>query len=123
LAAEALFTEDATYRETPFEEVMTGRGAIRAYWQAEVADRQDEISFGSDILSLEGDRAFVRWWVSYLRTRDGERFRLDGIFALDFEPATGLCRSLREWWHADPSVLSRLVYSVDPDRPFRLERA
>jgi len=27
--------------------------------------------------------------------------RLDGAFVLEFEGL--LCRSLREWWHADPA--------------------
>jgi hypothetical protein len=80
---------------------MAGRDAIRAYWQAEVVDAQDDISFGPEVLHFEGDRAFVHWWSSYVRTRDGRRFRLDGAFDLEFDPATGLCRSLREWWHAD----------------------
>ncbi|MGH8936619.1 MAG: hypothetical protein ACRDXD_10235, partial [Acidimicrobiia bacterium] len=61
-----------------------------------MVDRQDDISFGSEILNVEGDRAFVHAWVSYLRMRDGQRFRLDGAFVLDFDPATRLCRSLRE---------------------------
>ena len=96
-----LFTDDATYRETPFDQVMTGRQAIRAYWQEEVLEAQDDISFGSEILHVAGDRAFVNWWCFYLRVRDGARFRLDGAFDLEFDPDTGLCRSLREWWHAD----------------------
>lgn len=80
---------------------MAGRDGIRAYWQDQVVDRQDDISFGSDILHVAGDRAFVHWWSSYVRVRDGQRFRLDGAFDLEFDPEAGLCRSLREWWHAD----------------------
>jgi hypothetical protein len=82
---------------------MTGRQAIRAYWQAEVVEAQADISFGSEILQVDGDRAFVHWWSSYLRVADGVRFHLDGAFDLEFEPEHGLCRSLREWWHIDPS--------------------
>jgi hypothetical protein len=80
---------------------MTGREAIRAYWRDQVVDRQDDILFGSEVLHVAGDRAFVHWWSSYLRVEDVGRFRLDGAFDLEFDPATGLCRSLREWWHAD----------------------
>jgi ketosteroid isomerase-like protein len=82
---------------------MAGRDAIRAYWQAEVVESQDDISFGSDVLHVDGDRAFVHWWSSFVRTRDGVRFRLDGAFVLEFDPEAGLCRSLREWWHSDRS--------------------
>jgi ketosteroid isomerase-like protein len=77
---------------------MTGREAIRAYWQ-QIPDHQEDISFGSDVLHVDGDRAFVHWWASYARKRDGQRVRLDGAFVLEF--ADGLCRFLREWWHAD----------------------
>jgi hypothetical protein len=102
---------------------MAGREAIRTYWRAEVVDRQDDISFGSDVLHVEDDRAFVHWWVSYVRVRDGERFRLDGAFVLDFDrpPAcaapsgSGGTRTLRSEWVG--------LYSVDPDKPFRHERA
>jgi hypothetical protein len=31
--------------------------------------------------------------------RDGQQVQLDGAFDLAF--ADGMCRSLREWWHAD----------------------
>ena len=85
---------------------MTGHEAIRAYWQDQVVDRQDDISFGSDGLHVDGDRALVHWWSSYVRKRDGQRFSLDGAFVFEFDGATGLCRSLREWWHADPSFLT-----------------
>jgi hypothetical protein len=90
---------------------MAGREAIRAYWQAEVVEAQDDISFGSDILHVAGDRAFVHWWCSYLRVGDGARFRLDGAFDLEFDPATGLCRSLREWWHNNPAFESQISES------------
>lgn len=79
---------------------MSGREAIRAYWQDQVVDRQEDISFGSDVLFVEGNRAFIHWWASYVRKRGGRRLRLDGAFVLDFEG--GLCRTLREWWHIDP---------------------
>lgn len=79
---------------------MTGRDAIHAYW-SELESTQDDISFGSEILSVGGERAFVHWWVSYLRKANQQRTRLDGMFLLLFD-AEGRCRSLREWWHADP---------------------
>ena len=99
-AAAMLFTEDATYRETPFSEVMGGRDAVRDYW-SEVPQHQRDISFGSDVLHVEADRAIVHWWASYTRITTGEPTRLDGMFLLEFD-RSAQCRSLREWWHADP---------------------
>ena len=97
-AAVELFSEDATYRETPFGVVMEGRDAIRSYWQ-EIPETQRDISFGADILGL--DPALVHWWSSYTRIRDDAPVRLDGVFLLEFDDASR-CTKLREWWHADP---------------------
>jgi SnoaL-like domain len=99
-AAAALFTEDATYRETPFDEVLTGRDAIRRYWQ-EIPDTQRDISFGWEVVATEP--VVVRWRASYLRLRDRRRITLDGVFLLEFDDPSGLCRRLREWWHGDPA--------------------
>jgi hypothetical protein len=95
-----LFTEDATYRETPFDEVMTGREAIRRYWQ-EIPDTQRDISFGWEVVAT--GPVVVRWRASYLRLRDRRRITLDGVFLLEFDEPSGLCRTLREWWHGDPA--------------------
>ena len=81
---------------------MTGRDAIRAYWQREVVDAQEEISFGWDVVHAEREPAVVRWRASYVRSRDGQPFTLDGVFLLEF--GDGLCRSLLEWWHADRPI-------------------
>jgi hypothetical protein len=100
-AAVELFTPDATYRETPFEEVMRGRDAIHAYW-SEIPDYHKDVSFGSEVLVVQSDLAVAHWWVSLFRVKSGERARSDGIFLLEFDQGSGLCRSLREWWHRDP---------------------
>jgi uncharacterized protein (TIGR02246 family) len=100
-AAARLFAEDATYKETPFSEPMRGREAIGNYW-SKVEPNQDDISFGSEILSVGGERAFVHWWASYVRKANRQPTRLDGMFLLFFD-GQGLCRSLQEWWHADPA--------------------
>lgn len=95
-AAAALFTEDATYRETPFDELMKGRDAIRRYWQ-EIPDTQRDISFAWDVVAT--DPVVVRWRAGWVRIRDGRAITLDGVFLLEFDEASGLCRTLREWWH------------------------
>jgi hypothetical protein len=66
---------------------MTGREAIRTYWQ-QIPDSQEDVSFGSEVIH-EGTPATVRWWASYVRKRDGQRVRLDGMFLLEFDPASG----------------------------------
>jgi hypothetical protein len=99
--ATRLFTADGTYQETPFAEVMRGRDAIRGYW-SQIPDHHRDISFTWEILSVGTDRAVVHWRTTYTAVKTGVPTTLDGIFVLDFDPS-GECRSLREWWHADPA--------------------
>lgn len=96
-AVVGLFTEDASYRETPFSEVMRGREAIREYWR-EIPETQREIRFEADILSVSP--AVVRWRAGYVKKRTDERVTLDGVFLLEFD-AENRCSALQEWWHAD----------------------
>jgi ketosteroid isomerase-like protein len=98
-AAVALFTDEATYAETPFAEAMRGRDAIRDYWSA-VPRLQREIEFAYEPLAAGADLAVALWQATYVRIADGERVRLDGVFVLRFAP-DGRCRELREWWHSD----------------------
>jgi hypothetical protein len=44
----------------------------------------------------------AQWWVSLFRVKTAERTRSDGLFLLEFDEGSGLCRSLREWWHMGP---------------------
>jgi hypothetical protein len=90
-----LFTPDAIYRETPFAEPMRGREAIRAYWK-EATDRQEDIGFEHDIVSVSP--AVARWRASFAGRDGGSRITLDGVFLLEFDPEN-LCSSLLEWWH------------------------
>ncbi len=91
--AAALFTNDATYAETPFDEPAVGHDGIRAYWRDAVGPQRD-ITFGYEIVSAEP--AVVRWWASFRRADSANE--LDGVFILDFDEPTGRCSRLREWW-------------------------
>ena len=92
-----LFSEDATYQETPFSEPMHGRDAIRQYWVDSVENYQEQIHFESEILAIVGDVGIARWRASFVRVATGKGVRLDGVFLLTFS-AQGLCRKLQEWW-------------------------
>jgi uncharacterized protein (TIGR02246 family) len=97
-AAAALFTEDATYRETPFAEPLRGAAGVRDYW-AGVTELQEDVRFGYELLAVTGDLAIALWTSAFSRAPGGERAELDGVFVLRFGD-DGLCRELREWWHA-----------------------
>jgi len=98
-AAAQLFTPDARYYWTPFEDPNRGRAAIAGAWH-EATSGQEDIHFRSEILAVKGDRAWCRWWCDFTRLASGNHVKLDGIFQCDFA-AGGLCREFREWWHAE----------------------
>src|ERR687897_234234 len=68
-AASQLFTEDATYREQPFQAPFVGRAAIGDYWSKVTASQRDvELRYGQAI--VDGPRLAVEWWAN-LQTTDG----------------------------------------------------
>ena len=93
-AASRLFTEDATYREQPFQPPFVGRAAIRDYWARVTASQTSvELRYGRSV--VEGQRVAVEWWAN-LQTTDGP-LTLAGEFLLRFAES-GECRELREYW-------------------------
>jgi hypothetical protein len=96
-AAAALFAEDGTYQVTPFLEPMRGRPDILEYW-TKVAQTEQNIQFGYEILAITPEHGIARWWASFAIAPPGLQTRLDGIFLISLDE-NGRCRSLREWWH------------------------
>ncbi|GAA3213469.1 nuclear transport factor 2 family protein [Microbacterium terregens] len=94
-AAAALFSEDALYRENPYEEPFRGRQGVHDYWTRVTATQSDvDVRYGTVIANT--DRAAVEWWVTL--KNDGADVTLAGEFYLLFDSA-GLVRDLREYWH------------------------
>ena len=94
-AAAALFTEDATYAEQPYEAAFAGRAGVRDYWARVTATQSDiEIQFGTPV--TVGNRTAVEWWTTL--KNGGVPVTLAGAFLLTFD-AAGRCRALREYWH------------------------
>ncbi len=96
-----MFTETASYRETPFDEPMLGRDAIKAYWQEGAADAQENLEFSSQVWAVDADTAVAGWQAKFTRIPSGVGVELDGTFRLRFVKVSGhlLCESLEEWWH------------------------
>ena len=93
-AAAELFTEDAVYREQPFQEPFRGRDAIRQYWST-VTRGQSAIELQYGVPVVDGQRVAVEWWANLLN--DGAPLTLAGEFLLLFDEH-GRCRELREYW-------------------------
>ena len=91
-----LFTGDAVYRDTPFDEPFQGPD-FHAVW-TELATRQSDNRFDFEVMAVSGEMAFVHWWGTTTRVPSGERSKGDGMFVLYFHD-DGRCRELREWQH------------------------
>jgi len=60
-----IFTADATYLQSPYEQPVTGLDAIRRMWDEE-RERPDEVfSLATEILAVDGPVAVVRAEVHY----------------------------------------------------------
>lgn len=96
--AAALFTEDATYRASIFEEPHRGHSGVAAYWNSITAP-QSEVRVRMGRPFSDGDRVAVEFWTNM--KLDGAEVTLPGCLLLDLAP-DGRCRRLREYWHFQP---------------------
>ncbi len=96
-AASALFTEGASYRETPYDPPFEGRPAIHDYWAKAVAGQRD-VRFTYEILACSGARGVSRWHATFCAVEGGATIDLDGIFLCRFADST-LVDAFEEWWH------------------------
>jgi hypothetical protein len=100
-AVVALFTENASYRSSPFREPSLGHQGIHEYW-AGATGRQEEVEVRMGEPLVDGDAVAVEWWTTMLV--DGEEVTLPGCLLLRFAP-DGRCEDLREYWNAQEGRL------------------
>ena len=96
-AAADIFTMDATYHETPFEEPVRGREGIRNYW-SDATRYQEGIEFSYEILAITETSGIAHWRSGFTRLTSNSAVELDGIFLVRLD-ADGKCTEFREWWH------------------------
>jgi len=89
---EALFTEDAEYRASPFATPWIGREEIVRRW---VSEHRTAAVWRYEPLMVQGDRAIAHWNV-VARDLDGVRRERDGVLVLTFAPDQR-CKDHREW--------------------------
>ena len=99
-AAAALFADDSSYRAHPLQEAHLGSDGVRAYW-ADVTSAQEavDVRMGSPVVSEDGRRAAVEFWVRMRSS--GDEVTLIGILFLRFAE-DGRCTDLRETWFFEP---------------------
>jgi ketosteroid isomerase-like protein len=96
-AVAELFTEDARYRPSPYEEAEVGHAAIRAFW---LEDEGQTFTVRSEPVAVQGRDAVVRLEVHY-----GEPVRQDyrDLWVLHFA-TDGRVEDFEEWayWPGQP---------------------
>jgi hypothetical protein len=97
-ATEALFTSDAHYYETPFDDPMIGLDEIYKYWKNNAVLGQEEVHFSYEALAVHKNIGVAHWRANFIRLPSGNRVTLDGIFKVEFSD-DGKCQIFREWWH------------------------
>lgn len=61
----ALFTGDATYLQSPYEQPVIGLDAIRRMWEDEREGPDEVFTLATDVLAVDGPTAVVRAEVRY----------------------------------------------------------
>jgi ketosteroid isomerase-like protein len=103
-ALAGIFTPDASYRQGPYDEPVTGLAAIAGMWEAE-RDGPDEVfHLTSDVIAADGDTAVVRAEVSY---GDPVHQEYRDLWVLRFAD-DARCTGFEEWpfWPEQPHMAS-----------------
>jgi ketosteroid isomerase-like protein len=88
-AIAALFTEDARYRPSPYEESLVGHDAIREFWPED----GEPFAMSAAPIAVEGDDAVVRVLVQY---GNPVRQEYRDLWVLHFAP-DGRVADFEEW--------------------------
>jgi hypothetical protein len=92
-ALAGIFTADATYRQGPYDDPVSGLPAIARMWEAERDGPGEVFELTSGIVAAENDTAVVRVAVRYGRPVVQE---WSDLWIIRFA-ADGRCASFEEW--------------------------
>jgi ketosteroid isomerase-like protein len=88
-----LFTDDATYRMSPYAEPAVGLERIGELWERERQGYDEEFEMTHEIVAVEADTAVVRVEVQY---GPPDRSQYRDLWVVRFA-ADGRCREFEEW--------------------------
>ena len=96
-----LFTEDASYRSSPFREPSLGHEGIRAYWERAAGTQQGvEVRMGEPV--VEGNVVAVEWWTTMLAGGDStDVLTMKNVIDYSRFGTRGQLVPLREYWNAE----------------------
>lgn len=86
-----LFSENASYRMSPYEEPARGLEAIGELWNRERQGPDEAFEISHEIVAVEGDTAVARIEVAY---GNGDEYR--DLWVVRFS-SDGRCREFEEW--------------------------
>ncbi len=96
-AAAELFSQNAEYYETPFDDPMIGQDGVYRYWSGSAQALKD-VQFSYEILAVKENSGIARWQAKFVSVRSGSHVALDGVLLAEFDEQ-GKCSIFREWWH------------------------
>jgi len=88
-----LFTDDASYRMSPYEEPAVGQAQIGELWERERQGHDEEFEITHEIVAAEADTAVIRVEVQY---GPPQRNQYRDLWVVRFA-ADGRCREFEEW--------------------------
>jgi hypothetical protein len=93
-----LFTEDASYRMSPYEQPARGLTAIGVLWERERIGPDEQFEMSYDVVAVDGDTAVARIEVAYAT---GAEYR--DLWVVRFA-TDGRCLDFEEWpfWPGKP---------------------
>jgi ketosteroid isomerase-like protein len=97
---EQLFTEDASYRQGPYDEPVAGLPAIRLMWEAEREGPDEEFRLTSEVVVAGAGTAVARLHVRY---GDPSFQEWRNLWVLRFTE-DGRCEAFEEWPMAPPAA-------------------
>lgn len=100
----ALFTEDATYLQSPYDKPVTGLDAIGHMWKREREGPDEVFTLATEIIAVDGQVAVVRAEVHY---GDPTTQEYRDLWVIRFA-ADGRCEWFEEWpfWPEQPHAES-----------------
>ncbi|HEY6279471.1 MAG TPA: nuclear transport factor 2 family protein [Streptosporangiaceae bacterium] len=104
-ALAGLFTGHASYRQSPYQEPVTGLAAITAMWEAERAGPDEAFRMTGEVVAVDGDTAVARMEVWY---GDPAEQEYRDLWVMRFA-GDGRCAWFEEWpfWPEQPRQADR----------------
>jgi ketosteroid isomerase-like protein len=91
-----LFTADAAYRMSPYDEPARGLDEIATLWERERDGPDERFTISHEVLAAEGDTAVIRVEVEYERGGERAEHEYRDLWVIRFD-SEGRCREFEEW--------------------------